>query len=130
MGERRAVVVQVPVHGGGQIAGLGLQKLEPLAMADAPQRPVRLLGQLPVVVGVAALDLGRVGPGGQALGDEAADRFEHPRSGAVIGDIEIDQTVTGQRLGQVERPVLIQAGDLGGGLHGPAVHEHGHSLEQ
>ncbi len=129
VGKRRAVVVEVPVHGGGQVARLGLQARETLARADAPERAVRPLGQCPVVVGVAALDLGHVGACGQPLGDELTDRFEHPRSGPVVGDIEIDQAVTGQRLGQVERPVLIEAGDLSGGLHRPAVYEHGHGLE-
>jgi len=57
------VVGQVPAHGGGQVARLGLQRLGPLALADAPQRPVGPLGQRPVVAGVAARELGDVGAG-------------------------------------------------------------------
>jgi hypothetical protein len=77
--QRRPVVGQVPVHGGGQVARLGLQPVEPLVVADtAPQRPVGLLGQRAVVSGVAAVDLGVVGPGGQPLGDENAHRLKHP----------------------------------------------------
>jgi hypothetical protein len=78
VGERRAVVVEVPVHGGGQVARLFLQPREPLAGGGASKRTVPALGQRPVVVGVAALDLGHVGAGGQPLGHELTDRFEHP----------------------------------------------------
>ena len=50
--QRPGVVGQVPAHGGGQVALLGLQALGPLALAGAAQRPVGLLGQRPVVLGV------------------------------------------------------------------------------
>jgi hypothetical protein len=77
-----------------------------------------------------ALDLGDVRPGRQPLGHKRADGLQHPRPGAVAGGVEVDQAVPGQRLGQVQRPVLVQAGHLGGGLDGPAVREHRRDLEQ
>ena len=61
--QRFTVVGQVPAHGGGQVARLGLQPPGPLALPGAPQQRVGLLGQRPVVGGVAARDLGGVGPG-------------------------------------------------------------------
>jgi hypothetical protein len=63
MRQRPAVMGQVPAHRGGQVARLGLQPLPPLGLARATQRPVRLLGQRAVVVGVPPPDLGGVGPG-------------------------------------------------------------------
>jgi hypothetical protein len=38
--QRIAVMGKVPAYGGGQVARLGLQPFGPLALADAPQRPV------------------------------------------------------------------------------------------
>jgi hypothetical protein len=57
---RPRVVGQVPAHG-GQVARLGLQPLQPVVLARAAQRPVRLLSQRPVVLGVAASNLDDVG---------------------------------------------------------------------
>jgi hypothetical protein len=74
-------VGQVPAHRGGQVARLGLQALQPLAVAGAAQRPVALLGQRPVVLGVPVLDLVAAGPGRQPLGDELADGLQHPAPG-------------------------------------------------
>jgi hypothetical protein len=54
VGQRLGVVGQVPLDGGGQVARLGLQPLGPVVLVEAPQGPVGLLGQRPVVVGVAA----------------------------------------------------------------------------
>ena len=85
MRQRPGVVGEVPAHGGGQVARLGLQALGPVALAGAAQRPVGLLGQRPVVVGVPAADLGGVGPGRQPLGHERADGLQHPQPGAVVG---------------------------------------------
>ena len=48
----------------------------------------------------------------------------------MLGAVELDQAVAGQRLGQIQRPVLLQPGDLGGGLDGPAAGEDGHDLQQ
>ena len=67
--------------------------------------------------------------GRKPLGDELADRVEHSEPGAVIG-IETDEAVTGQCLGQVKRPILIHARDLGGRVHRPAVDEDRRYLEQ
>jgi hypothetical protein len=71
-------VGQVPARGGGEVARLGLQPLGPLALPGAPQRPVGLRGQRLVVVGMAARDLGGVGPGRQPLGHKRADGLQHP----------------------------------------------------
>jgi hypothetical protein len=60
--QRPGVVRQVPAHRGSEVARLGVQPLQPLALAGA-QRPIRLLGQGLVIAGVAAPDLGGVGPG-------------------------------------------------------------------
>ena len=76
-----------------EVARLGLQAPEPRAMAQPPQRAVGLLGQGSVVVGVAAADLGGVGPGAQALGGERADRLEHPRTEAALGLVEAEEAV-------------------------------------
>jgi hypothetical protein len=82
--QRPGVVGQVPAHGGGEVARLGLQPLGPLALPGAPQRPVGLHGQRPVVVGEAARDLGRIGPVGQPLATNArmvsSIRRRRPRS--------------------------------------------------
>ena len=75
-------------------------------------------------------DLGGVGPGRQPLGHERADGLQHPRPGPEPGAVEVDQAVPGQRLGQLQRPVLIQARYLGGGRDGPAVGEHRRDLQQ
>jgi hypothetical protein len=48
----------------------------------------------------------------------------------VVCDIERDEAVIGERLRQGERPVLIEAGDLGSRLHRPTIREHGHGLDQ
>ncbi len=109
---------------------LGVQALAPLALAGAAQRPVGLLGQRPVEVGVPPADLGGVGPGRQPLGHERADGLQHPQPGAVVGGVEVDQAVPGQRLEPLQRLVLVQTGHLGGGLGGPAVHEHRRDLQQ
>jgi hypothetical protein len=130
VGKRLRVVGQVPAHRGGQVARLALQPLGPLVLVEAPQRPVGLLGQRPVVVGVAALDLGAVGPARQPFGDELPDGLQHPRPGTVVGAVELDQAVADQRFGELQRPVLVQGGHLGGGLDRPAVDEHGHGLQQ
>jgi hypothetical protein len=98
-------------------------------MPGAAQRRIGLLGQCPVIVGVTAPDLVRVGSGGQLLGDERADGFQHPRpgTGPAVG---VEQAVPGQRLTQLERGVFGQARDLGCGLDGPAVGKHRHGLQQ
>ena len=79
-------MTQVPAHGGGQVACLGLQPLEPLAVAGAAQGPIGPVGQRPVVLGMAVLDLGDVGPRRKPLGDEGADRVEHPRPRTAVAD--------------------------------------------
>jgi len=56
VGQRPGVVGQAPPHRSGQVARLGLQDLQLLALGRA-QRPVGLLGQRLVVAGVTALDL-------------------------------------------------------------------------
>jgi len=86
---------QVPAHRGGQVARLGLQPLQPLALARAAQRPVGLLGQRPVVAGVPPGDLGGVGPGREPLGHELANGLQHPRPGPEFGAVEVDQAVPG-----------------------------------
>jgi hypothetical protein len=98
-------------------------------LVEAPQGPVGLLGQGPVVVGMATADLGDIGPGGQSFGHEHADGLQHPWPAAELGAVEVDQAVAGQGLGQLQGPVLIEAGDLGGGLEGPAVDEAGHGFQ-
>src|SRR5262245_63518730 len=130
MWKRRTVVVQVPAHRRGKVASLSLESPEPIAVTYTPQRPVSPLGQLSVMVGMAAFDFEGVGANSQSLGDELANGFEHRRPGAVVCDIQRDEAVTGQRVGQIERPVLVEAGDRGGGLYHPTVHQHGHGLEQ
>jgi hypothetical protein len=57
------VVGQVPAHGRGEVARLGLQPPGSLALLGTPQQRVGLLGQRPVVGGMAVLDFGGVGPG-------------------------------------------------------------------
>jgi hypothetical protein len=128
--QRPGVVVEVPAHGGSQIAVVDLEAFGPLALAGAAQWPVGLLGQRPVVVRVPPADLGGVGPGRQPLGHKRANRLQHPQPGAVVGRVEMDQAVPGQRLEAVQRLVLVQAGHLRGGLGGPAVHEHRRGLQQ
>jgi hypothetical protein len=44
VGQRRAVVAEVLVHGGGQVGRLGLQPVQPLALAGAAQVRFGLLG--------------------------------------------------------------------------------------
>ena len=79
MGQRLAIVAQVPAHGGGQVTCFCLQPFQPLAVPGAAQRRISLLGQHPVIVGITAPDLTHVGACGQLLGDERADSFQHPR---------------------------------------------------
>ena len=124
------VMGQVPAHRGGQVARLGLQPLQPIAVAGAAQWPVRLLGQRPVVAGVPPGDLVGVGPGRQPLGHELADGLQHPRPGPGLSIVHVDQAVPGQRLKQLQRPVLIQARHLGGRRYGPPVCEHRRDLQQ
>ena len=38
----------------------------------------------------------------------------------MLGAVKLDKAVTGQRLGQIQRPVLLQPGELGSGLDGMA----------
>ena len=97
--QRPRLVGQMPVHRSGQIPRLGLQPLDPLGLAGAAQRPVRLFGQRPVVPGVPAPDLAGVGAGGQPLGQEGADGLQYQAAGAGPGVAELDQAVPGQRFG-------------------------------
>ena len=69
---------QVPPHGSGQVARLGLKPLQRLVLACAAQRPVRLLNQPAVVVRVPAPYPVRVGTGRKPLGHERADGLQHP----------------------------------------------------
>lgn len=130
MRQRPRVMGQVPAHRGGQVPRLGVQPLQPLAPASAAQRPVRLLGQDPVVVGVPPLDLVGAGPGRQPLGHKLADGLQHPGPGPELRAVDIDQAVAGQRLGQIQRPILLHARDLGRGLDSPAIGEHRRDLQQ
>jgi hypothetical protein len=79
---------------------------------------------------VAAPGLGEVGPGPELLGHEFPDGLQHPQPRAVVGAVELDQAVAGQRLRQLQRLLPVQHGYLRSGLDGPAVHEHRHDLQQ
>ena len=128
--QRPAVVGQVPAHRGGQIGRLRLQPHSRVILVEAPQLPVSPLSHRPVVIGVAAPDLGDVGPSRQPLCDEPADDVQHPQPRAGCGVVELDQAAAGQCLRQIQHPVLGQASDLAGGVDGPAVHEDRHGLQQ
>jgi hypothetical protein len=75
-------------------------------------------------------DLAGVGPGGQPLGHERSDGLQHPGPGPEPGAVEVDQAVPGQRLRQLQRPVLLQARHCRRGRDGPAVGEDGRDLQQ
>jgi hypothetical protein len=124
------VVIQVPAHGCGQVAGLRLEPFEPLPVPRAAQRPIGLPGQGPVVLGMAMSDRGDVGPSGKPFGEECLDRVEHPRPRPSIAGLEADHAVAGERLGQIEGPVLVQLGDRCGCVDRPALDEHCCGLEQ
>jgi hypothetical protein len=123
-------VVEVPAHRGGEVAGLGLQARRALALTAGPQRTVGPLGEHVVVVGVAPLHVRDVRPRREPLCDQLADRAQHPRPRAQAVDVDGDEAVAPERLGRVERPVLVHAGDDGRRLDGPAVGEHGRGLQQ
>ena len=99
MRQRSGIAAEVPAHGDGQVSGLGLQPIQPLALAGAAQVRFRLFGQRPVVIGVAALHLDDVGPGGQPFGDEHADGLQHPAPEPIAGAVGLNQAVPDQRLG-------------------------------
>jgi hypothetical protein len=107
------------------VARLHVEPFQPLAVPGAAQLPGRLPGQLMVVAGVPTLDLTDVGAGRQSFGYQLADSLQHPGAGAQLGRVQVHEAVAGQRLGQLQRPVCIQVGHLGGRLDRPAAHEHG-----
>jgi hypothetical protein len=50
------------------------------------------------VLGVAASDLGDVGPGLEPLGHKRADGLQHPQPRPELGAVQLDEAVAGQRL--------------------------------
>ena len=106
------VVIQVPAHSCGQVAGLRLQPLEPLPVPRAAQRPIGLPDQGPVVLGVAMSDRGDVRPGGKPFGEERVDRVEHARPRPSIAGLEADHAVAGERLRQAIEKLVVE-GDAG-----------------
>jgi hypothetical protein len=83
------------------------------------------------------LTIGHLGPVGHAFGhirirgctalhvSASPCLREHPGAGSAIGDVEVDEAATGERLRHVERLVLIRACNLGGSVDDPAVDKHG-----
>ena len=114
MGQWGGVVGQVPAHGDGHVARLGIQALHRLRLGGA-QRPVGLVGQRAVEAGVPTGDHSGVGAVREPLTDELPDGFQHPAPGPEVGVVELDQAVPRQRLGQLQCLVLVQAGHPGGG---------------
>ena len=67
---------EIPPHGGGEVAGIGVEALDPHAVTGATQRSIGLLGQDPEVLRVSAFNIGEIAAGDQPFGDDLANGLE------------------------------------------------------
>ena len=121
MRQRRDVVGEEPADGDPQVLLLGPQPLGPLGLSFGG--PVGVLHERTEVLGVPPLDVGQVGAGGEALGGQLPHRCEHAEPRPGVGRVDVHEAVPGERVEQIERPVLGEIGDVHGRLDRPAVDE-------
>jgi hypothetical protein len=129
---QRRLAAKCPVDRGRQVGRLGIEQLEPLALATRLEMGSRVFRQRQTHIAVAAADRVLLTGGGQPLEPVLAHRLEQPVTHpgtALVGD---HQRLVDQRPKQVEHPLLIEPGAGRKVLHcveHEAAGEHGHPAQ-